>query len=93
MSKNSFVKPLINKLDFDCSFICWCTEGHPKGGKFGVFQHYMKLQNNNGVGIFIFNKYINHRTSQFDSNSLLDIDFKIGFALVNKVAICTRVEN
>ena len=53
----------------------------------------MKLQNNNGAGIFIFSKYISHETLQFDSNSLSDIDFKIGCTLVNKVAICTRIEN
>ena len=93
MSKNSFIKPHIDKLDFDCSFICWFTEGHPKGGEFGVFQHFMKLQNNNGAGIFVFSKYMSHGTLQFDSNSLSDTDFKIGCALVNKVDICTRVEN
>ena len=93
MSKNSFIKPHIDKLDFDCSFICWFTEGQPKGGEFGVFQHYMKLQNNNGAGVFIFSKYISHGTLQFESNSLSDTDFKIGCALVNKLAICTRVEN
>jgi hypothetical protein len=53
----------------------------------------MKLQNNNGTGIFVFNKYISHGTLQFDSNSLSDTDFKIGCALINKVANCTRVEN
>jgi hypothetical protein len=93
MSKNSFIKPYIDKLDFDCSFICCFTEGYPKGGEFGVFQHYMKLQNNNGAAIFIFSKYISHGTLQFDSNSLSSTEFKIGCALVNKVAICTRVEN
>ena len=75
------------------ALIFWFIEGHPKGGEFGVFQHHLKLQNNKGAGIFVFSKYISHRTLQFDSNSLSDTDFKIGCALVNKVAICTRVEN
>ena len=93
MSKNYFIKPHIDKLDFDCSFICWFTEGHPKGHEFGVFQHFMKLQNNNRAGIFVFSKYISHETLQFDSNSLSKTDFKSRCALINKVAICTRVEN
>lgn len=53
----------------------------------------MKLENNNGADVFVFSKYVSHRTLQFDSNSLLGTDFKIGCALVNKEAICTRVQN
>ena len=36
MSKNSFIKPHIDKLNFDCSFICWFIEGYPKGGEFEI---------------------------------------------------------
>ena len=53
----------------------------------------MKVQNNSGVDIFVFIKYISHGTLQFASNSISNTDFNIAFALVNKVAICTRVEN
>jgi hypothetical protein len=93
MSKNSFIKPHIDKLDYDCSFICWFTEGHPKGGEFGVFQHRLKLQNNNRSGIFVFSKYISHGTLRFEKSSLSDTDFKLGCALANKLAIFTRMKN
>lgn len=92
-SKNSFIKPHIDKNDLDCSFICWFIEGHPQGGEFGIFQHCMKLQNNIGAGIFVFSKYVSHGTLRFDANSLSTNNFKLGLALVNKSAIRERLSN
>ena len=37
-SKNSYIKPHIDKFDMDASLISWFTRGDPKGGCFGVFQ-------------------------------------------------------
>lgn len=93
VSKNSCIKPHIDKLDFGASFVAWFTNGKPKGGCFGIFQQCLKFDNNSGAGIFMFRKNINHGTLRFDAGSLSARDFKLGVALVNKEAVITRVRN
>ena len=39
ISKNSYIKPNIDKSDFEVSLIAWFTKENPKGGYFGIFQH------------------------------------------------------
>ena len=46
-----------------------------------MFQH---CSNNNGMGIFVLSKFITYGTLRFNLNSLLQNNFKLGIALVNK---------
>jgi hypothetical protein len=93
ISKNSYIKPHIDMSDLDASFISWFAKGNPYGGCFGIFQHSLKFDNNNGAGIFVLRKFIIHGTLNIDLNLLSHIIFKLGFALVNKRWLCTRLQN
>ena len=92
-SKNYYIKPHIDKSDFEACLIAWFMKGNPKGGYFGIFQHGLKFDNNNGAGIFVRSKYLSHGTLKFDMNSLSAKDFKLGVALVNKCWAHTRYRN
>ena len=89
VSKNSYIKSHIDPSNMEASFITWFVKGAPKGGLFGVFQHCLKFDNDNGAGIFIRSKNITHGTLPFDSISLND--FKLGVAMVNKTWLHTRL--
>jgi len=91
ISKNSFIQPHIDPSDMEASYISWFVKGRPKGGLFGVFQHCLKFDNDNGAGIFIKSKNITHGTLPFDRISLND--FKLGVAMVNKTWLHTRLRN
>ena len=93
VSKNSYIKPHIDISDLDASFISWYTKGHPSGGCFGIYQHCLKFENNNGAGIFVLRKILTHGTLRFNLNSLSQNDFKLGIALVNKGWLHTRLQN
>ena len=93
ISKNSYIKPHIDKSDFEASLIAWFTKGNPKRGYFGIFQHCLKFDNNSGAGIFVLSKYLSHGTLRFDMNSLSRKDFKLGAALVSKGWAHTRYTN
>lgn len=93
VSKNSYIMPHIDRSDAEASLITWYTEGDPRGGYFGVFQHGLKFDNNNGAGIFVLSKYLSHGTLRFDMDSLSPKDFKLGVALVNKSWAITRFKN
>jgi hypothetical protein len=77
----------------DSSFKSWSRKGNPIGGCFGMFQHCLKFDNNNGAGIFILNKFIIHGTLKSDLNSLLHNILKLRVALVNREWFCTRLQN
>jgi hypothetical protein len=85
ISKNSYIKPHIGMFDLDASFISWFTKGQPGGGCFGMFQHCLKFDNNNGAGLFVLSKCITHRTLRFNLESLSENNFKLGVALINKI--------
>ena len=65
--------------DLEVSFISWFAKGF-NGGYFGIFQHCLKFDNNNGVGIFVLSKLIIHVTMKFDLNLLshIFIGFEMG---------------
>jgi hypothetical protein len=71
--------------DLDASFISWFTKRQPGGGCFGMFQHCLKFDNNNGAGLFVLSKCITHRTLRFNLESLSENNFKLGVALINKI--------
>ena len=92
-SKNSYIKPHIDKYDMDASLIAWFTKGNPKGGCFGVFQQCLKFDTNNGAGKFVCNKLYAYGTLRFQEKSLKLNVYKVGVALVNKQQFNTRIRN
>ena len=93
ISKNSYIKLHIDMSNLDASFISWFTKGHPTRGYFGIFQHCLKFNNNNGVGIFVLSKFITHGTLRFNLKSFSMNNFKSNVALINKGWLCTRLQN
>jgi hypothetical protein len=55
ISKISYFKPHIDVYGLDPSFISWFAKENPNGRCFGMFQHCLKFDNNNGAGIFVSN--------------------------------------
>jgi hypothetical protein len=53
ISKNSYIKLYVDVSDIEASFISWFAKGNPNGGCFGMFQHCLKFDNNNGAGNFM----------------------------------------
>ena len=92
LSKNSYLKPHIEKYDMDASLIAWFTKGNPKRGCFGVFQQCLKFDTNNGGGIFVCSKLYAHGTLKFQEKSLELNVYNVGVALVNK-QFSTRIRN
>jgi hypothetical protein len=77
----------------DSSFKSWSRKGNPIGGCFGMFQHCLKFDNNNGAGLFVLSKFIIHGILKFDLNSLSHNNFyKLGVAVVNKGWFLTRLQ-
>jgi hypothetical protein len=91
--KNSYIKPHIDVFDLDTSFISWFAKRNPNGGCFGIFQHCLKFDNNNGARIFVLSKLIIHETLKFDLNSLSHNVFKLGVELTNKGCFCKILQN
>jgi hypothetical protein len=93
ISKTSYIKPHIDMSNLDASFISWFTKGQSGGACFGMFQHCLKFDNNNGVGIFVLSKCIIHGTLRFNLESLSENNFKLGVTLVNKGWLRIRLQN
>ena len=53
VSKTSFIKPHVDPLDIEVSFFTWFTKGKSNGGIIWSIQHWLKIDNNHGVGIFV----------------------------------------
>ena len=90
ITKTSYIKPHIDPLNMEAFFITWFVKGTPQGGFFGVFQHCLKFDNDNGVGIWIQSTNIAHGTLLFNNTS--SNDFKLSVAIVNKIWIHTRLQ-
>jgi hypothetical protein len=74
--KNSYIKRHIDVTDLDASFISWIAKGNPNEGYFGMFQHCLEFDNNNGAKKFELRKFIIHRTLKVDLNSFSHNTFK-----------------
>ena len=92
-SKNSYIKPHIDKYDMDASLIAWFTKGNRKGGCFGVLQQCLKFDTNNRAGIFVRSKLYAYETLRFQEKSLKFNVYKVGVAFVNKQQLNTRIRN
>ena len=93
ISKNSYIKPYLDKYDMEASFIAWFISGDPKGGCFGLFQHCLKFDTNLGTGAFVRSKTVAHGTLRFIHKTLAENVYKVGVALVNKQVLTTRIKN
>jgi len=60
ISKNSYIKPHLDKYDMEASFIAWFTRIDPPGGCFDMLQHCLKFDTNKGDGAFFRSKTVTH---------------------------------
>lgn len=93
ISKNSYIKPHLDRYDMEAYFIFWFTRGDPKGGNFGLFQDCLKFDTNIGAEAFVRNKSVAHETLRFIHTTLAGNVYKIGIAFMNKQLFSTRIEH
>ena len=93
ISKNSYIKPHLDKYDMEASLIAWFTKGDPRGGCFGMFQHCLKFDTSKGAGAFVQSKTTTHGTLRFVHKTLAENVYKARVALVNKQLLSTRIKH